>query len=197
MTLLHDGLGDALTNSEVVENYWLWAHKVANSKRQPYHRDHDDLVQEALVEIWQVLERKGGKTAVSASYLAQAGSHRMNDVLDGRPMRGNPSEGGQTYRPKTVSADAIQDAVPDLWEQLFSVDALDDVEIAYHHGQIMAAIAELKPEYRRYVVLRFWGGMRDVDIAVDMHTSNKVVGTWWSRTIRPALQQQLICLELT
>lgn len=187
-TDLSDGFGD-LSEAEIVANYERWAHKVANSKREPYHPLHDDLVQEALAEIWAVLRRKG--TGVSATYLATAGKHRMDDVLDGRPMRGNPTEGGQTYRPKTVPAEVLAEAAPDLWEQLIAVDALDAVELAYHKGQIVAALSDLKPQYRSYVAMRFWGGMRDVDIAVEMGTTNKVVGTWWSRSIRPVLRERL------
>ena len=185
---LSEGFGD-LTESEIVANYTRWAHKVANSRREPFHPLHDDLVQEALTEIWQVLLRKG--TGTSATYLAAAGRHRMDDVLDGRPMRGNPAEGGQTYRPKTVSAEALADAAPEVWEQMVAVDALDAVEMAYHHGQILAALADLKPSYRAYVVLRFWGGLRDVDIADRLGTTNKIVGTWWSRAIRPVLRERL------
>lgn len=187
-TDLSDGFGD-LTPEEIVGNYRRWAHTVANSRREPHFRDHDDLVQEALLEIWQVLQRKG--TGVSATYLATAGKHRMDDVLDGRPMRGNPTEGGQTYRPKTVAAEVVSEAAPDLWEQLIAVDALDAVELAYHQGQIVEALADLKPQYRSYVVMRFWGGMRDVDIAASLGTTNKVVGTWWSRSIRPVLRERL------
>lgn len=192
---LNDGYGDDLTPEEVVGNFQRWAHTVANTRREPYHPDHDDLVQEALLEIWQVLQRKGGKSAVSATYLAMAGKHRMDDVLRGRPMRGNPAEGGQTYRPATVSAEMVAEAAPDFWEQLIATDYLDEVELAYHRGQIMEALVDLKPQYRRYVTLRFWGGMRDTDIAAEMNTTNKVVGTWWSRSIRPVLRERLAYLE--
>lgn len=188
-TDLSDGFGD-LTEAEIVGNYERWAHKVANSQAPQYSPLHDDLVQEALLEIWRVLQRKG--TDVSATYLATAGKHRMLDVIQGRsPMRG--SEGtGQTYRPKNVlPSDVFAEAAPDLWEQLTAVDALAGVEMAYHHGEILAALASLKPQYRRYVALRFWGGLRDVDIAKEMGTTNKVVGTWWSRSIRPVLAERL------
>lgn len=185
---ISDGFGD-LTPAEIVENYRRWAHKVANVKRAPFDPIHDDLVQEALLAIWEVLQRKG--TDIAATYLAAAGSHRMNDVLDGRPMRGSPSEGGKTYRPKTVSSDGLAETAPDLWEQLLSVDALAEVELAYHHGEILSALSDLKPQYRAYVVMRFWGGLRDVDIADRMGTTNKIVGTWWSRAIAPVLRERL------
>lgn len=191
MAEINDGFGDDLTNAEVAERFRRWAHTVANDKAPWFDPLHDDLVQEAVLEIWSVLERKGGKAKVSATYLATAGRHRMRDVLKGQPMSGSPAEGGQTYRPRTVPADAVEQAMPALWEQITAVDALAGVESAYHEGEILAALADLKPQYRRYVVLRFWGGLRDVDIAAEMGTTNKVVGTWWSRSIRPVLRARL------
>jgi RNA polymerase sigma factor (sigma-70 family) len=192
---------DIPTPEERVERFRKWAYKVAygfvnaeiereSARGDSARHDVDDLAQEAMIAIWDAGTKK--RDAV-ATYYAHAGRRAMVDALRGRAATG--SGGGQHYRPRTTSADAIAEAEPDVWDALAASDALAGIEMAYHEGEIMQALAALKPQYREYVVRRFWGGQRDVDIASEMGTTNKAVGNWWARAIAPTLRTRLAHLS--
>jgi RNA polymerase sigma factor (sigma-70 family) len=195
---IDDGYGNDLSNGEVVAKYWRWSHAVAGRVSNPYAPAYDDVVQESLIAIWRILEKKGGKANVSATYLTFAARHRMVDVTMGKPMTGgNSRPGPKTEPPQTQSLDVLLDMGGseqvgfDLEQVLAAADVLEAVSLAYHEGEIVRAIAGLNERDREYVVLRFWGGMTEMEIAARLQVDRKALASRWARTIRPVLHERL------
>lgn len=201
MSGIIDGFGDDLSASEAVQRYERWSHAVAGGMVGHGHPMHDDLVQEGLIKIWQVLEAKGGKANVSATYLTQAAHYRMVAIVSGRPMVGGDSTPGPKSRPTMalVDWDDVQsgdrEIDPSLIELLWAADLIDAVEWSYHHGQIMEVLSSLPERDREYVVRRFWGQSTDTEIARDIGVTNKALHTRWRRQIIPAIKQRLAALN--
>lgn len=175
----------------MVARFQHWSHMVAGSMTDPNGLLYDDLVQEGLIEIWRTAEKIEDPSAV---YLTKAARYRMQDVVTGnRPMTGGDSAPGPKYRPVTTAVDwaEVGDDDPNWAYLLEAADLLDAVDWAYHEGDILRALDTLRPDYRQYVVLKYWHGLRDVEIEQHMGVSRKVIGTWWSRSIKPALQREL------
>lgn len=65
-------------------------------------------------------------------------------------------------------------------------DTLDGVLLAYHYGEIHAALSDLDDRWREYVYLRFWLGHGDSEIS-------RMLGTdvHWSSRVRPVLAERL------
>lgn len=81
--------------------------------------------------------------------------HRHLQRMDLRPTPAAP--------PRVDSLDALLDEYGPLGF-LAAPEVLDDVALAYHHGEIHLAIAELPETWRAYVVGRFWYGLSDTEI---------------------------------
>ncbi len=106
----------------------------------------------------------------------------MYDILNGRPMYGGTRRPGpRTEPPNVTSLDGIDPGI----------DPLYAVELAYHHGEIAQVIDSLPADDREYVVLRFWYGLTDVEIARQRHVSKDHVGKVWHRRIKPQLNTAL------
>lgn len=189
---ISDGYGDLDTEAEVAR-FWAWSHAVAGRMVQPSSLLYEDLVQESLIHIWQLIERKGGRDAVSATYLARAARYRMLQVVLGRPQTGGDSKPGPKSRPVEVGVDWLDEDSP--LARLSAADALGAVALAYHEGEIVAAINALPLAHREYVVLRFWGGLTDTEISARVQTSNQALHVRWKRVIKPKLSEALFHLS--
>ena len=71
-----------------------------------------------------------------------------------------------------------------------AADLYEGIVLAYHHGEIYEAVADLDPVCREYVFLRFWCGVGSKD-------AEKMVGqtVHFERTVRPVLRERLAHLE--
>lgn len=190
--MISDGFGD-LTPGEVAERFHKWSHKVAGAYVKPSDSRYEDLAQEAMIQIWRVVEKKG--SGVSATYLAQAGKYRMQAILSGKQEFGGDPTPGPRYRPSEtrvdwqgLAADGAEDSLGSLLE---AADLVEAIEWAYHHGEIAEAINSLPSEHREYVVKRFWQGMTDTEIAAAWGMNQKAVSLRWNRRIKPALTEAL------
>ena len=194
--MIQDGFGNEVTADELVGNYWKWAHKVAGSMVAPSSLLYDDLVQEALIAVWKVSQRK--PEGVAAPYITKAMRTRMRDLVNHRPMTGGDSKPGPKSRPKEISVDWQEVAEEDSsgFENLLSAaDLLTAVEWAYHEGEILQALNQLPEPDRTYVYQRFWQGKTDTEIAAERGISNKFLYTRWHRTIQPKLLESLSYLS--
>jgi DNA-directed RNA polymerase specialized sigma subunit len=69
-----------------------------------------------------------------------------------------------------------------------AVEYMDDLEIAYHYGEIHEAVAALPDHWREYVWLRFWGGLTD---AQTVRSIKETYRGEWERHMRPRLREEL------
>jgi DNA-directed RNA polymerase specialized sigma24 family protein len=74
---------------------------------------------------------------------------------------------------------------------LDSATWIDQVLLGYHQGEIVEALNALTFTQREYVVLRFWGGFSNVEIAALQGKTPGGVGAIWSRDIKPKLAGKL------
>lgn len=175
--------GDDLPDAEVVERYWRWAHATAWELTSSHRALYDDVVQEGLIEGWRILQVKGGKSRVNATYLTLGMRRRMRDVTLGRaPVGGNRRPGPRTEPPHEVSLDALGDKEPWVEQEIVCDDP----------SPVFAALAALRAVDREYVLLRFWVGMSDVEIAAGRGATKQVVGQTWHRRIKPRLREVLV-----
>lgn len=90
---------------------------------------------------------------------------------------------------RRTDRDSIDD--PEWDVQIEAADALAAVEWAYHHGEIHEALRSLPERHREYVVLKFWGGMSNPEIAARQSLSIATVERDWREKIKPQLADDL------
>lgn len=139
----------------------------------PYseHRHIDDLAAEAWVAVWR--ETRTGN--LDEPWLKAVARNRMlNWIRDelAAPQRGDRNT---TYL----------DDMTTVWD---GEQAVGDVEWAYHHGQIAAAVNALHPTQREYVYLRFWRGWEASRLNAHFQVAN--TSYLWARA-RPKLRDSL------
>jgi DNA-directed RNA polymerase specialized sigma24 family protein len=67
-----------------------------------------------------------------------------------------------------------EDDKVDVWDAL-SID-LGEVEMAYHHGEIMNALSALPPKQRAYIWLKYWKGYTDTEMKAIFGYRPKTLG---------------------
>jgi RNA polymerase sigma factor (sigma-70 family) len=179
---LSDGYGNELTTYEMIDFYELlpkferWLHWMANYYLPWNSPEHDDLVQEGRIAMWNAAQKnnyEGGP--LNARWLTRLASRQMKDCVRRNLWTGQPREHGATrstspearFIPGTgedPTRETIQflTLMDDDWaleQMLGAAELLEGIELAYHRGEILQAIAALPLRQQRYVVLRFWGGM--------------------------------------
>lgn len=121
----------------------------------------DDLVQEGRIAMWRALETWVPERVALPTWLTGAARMRMKDLAWGH---GQPT-GHEEMRGRKQVDETSLDAIVEVQEggedslDWLAIDALSDVEIAYHHGEIERAMDSLSPTQREYVFLRFWGNL--------------------------------------
>lgn len=137
---------------------WL-SSRAARLCQSPTARSRiDDVMQEGRITLWRTYAETGSTEEACAR------AHwRMKDVAWGDDPLHTGAEPRErfTLQHKPESVDALLEA--GISEAFSTVEGLSDVEWAYHHGEIMAAIAALTPKQRTYIYARFWCGMDPTD----------------------------------
>jgi DNA-directed RNA polymerase specialized sigma24 family protein len=178
--VIQDGYGDHIDDDEFVRR-WIHHAEVSANHLAAGQGNWDDIVQEALIHVWDVAARKPGTSAV---YLAKASRMKALKIASGEPMTGGDSTPGPKYRPTLVEQEAAEEPQSrDL--------ALEAVEWGYHHGLLHEALGALNPRDREYVVRRFWLTETNTEIARLWGSSNKALENRWHRTIKPRLTEAL------
>ena len=184
MTGINDDFGDP--GDRFVRQWESWIWKTARDICWPNHMDKiDDVRQEGRIALWH------GHTEPHALRNAE---RRMRSFAFGRRpqtghTRGAGGEGMDVQQ--VVVLDAPVNEGVTVMDLLAAVDLLGEIEIAYHHGEIMQAINSLPDEHREYLYRRFWEGWNDSEIARSMGVSTSGMHNRWVRTIRPALIERL------
>jgi DNA-directed RNA polymerase specialized sigma24 family protein len=133
----------------------------------------EDCAAEGWIAMWKALP-DGRDVAVKAPrdwWLKRQAILRMKTVVR------------DWHVPMKQRQHVFTDDVPDV---IAASAELDNVELAYHHGEIMEAIDRLPRRQREYVLLRFWGGLTYSKL-VDLGYNPSEV---WS-AVRPKLSRDL------
>lgn len=147
----------------------------------------DDLIQEARIKIWQILqERPDAVTGL----LSVATKYRIRELVQrGQKWTGMKGRQGLERDPLRREWTTTDD---EEWPLLIeAADVLSGVEMAYHHGEILDAIRALPLNHQEYVMLRFWGGFTNVEIAAVQEVNAGNMARMWKDSIRPRLGEAL------
>ena len=140
-----------------------WLHYVANRLLPPSHPDHDDVVQEGWIAMWKAYPTYDGRTDKGSleGWLRMCARRRMLDIAYQRkPPFGHLPDRNHRHVRNPLSLDEYLENNEDRFPpNLITDDTLHDVEVAYHQGEFLEALERLTETQRRYVVLRFWGGL--------------------------------------
>lgn len=140
---------------KILPDYRRWLYKMANEYAASRPALIDDLVQEGYVAMWRALPKYDPAQGHLPSFLTFCARSRMIDVLRRGTWTGKPEMRGSRSVDEVAHVDEFDD--PDVL--LGGVGALEGVEIAYHDGEIAAAIDALPEAQRRHVIGRFWLGL--------------------------------------
>ena len=174
--------------------YTIAAERIAGSQ------DWDDAIQEARIEVWQLHQQgkipKDGRSVtgwvatVIRRTITSSVQRQLWTSSEPRKPHGHPADPLRTPAAERGSLDD-----PDLLFDAPSPETLQTVELAYHYGEIVAAINSLPANQREYVVARFWGGMTGAEIAARQGRPLGTVDREWVTKIRPALSLALQHLQ--
>lgn len=171
---------------ELLEHYRPWLFMAArNMLPERYQRHVEDLAQEGWIALWRA--RPDRYDAPVDYLLKQAAVRRMWVVLDTFKREGGNAKGRGV--PPAVDVQHSDFSEPDLWPELL-MDP-EQVELAYHHGEIATALSELGAREREYVVLRFWGDLASRELTG--HFGYNPSSLW--RNARSKLADRLAHLE--
>jgi len=188
--VIQDGYGDMVPDEEFVERWVAHAHASADRVVRRNDPRYDDVLQEALIEVWRTAQAHPGATA---PYIAKAARYHAMDIAMGtRPMLSTENTPGPKYRPETVAVDWHADRDDAfLDEPVEPSDPLAAVEWGYHQGMLAQVLDTLRPDDREYVVRRFWLDHSVDQISQDLGIDrNKLDGAWRKR-IKPRLARAL------
>jgi RNA polymerase sigma factor (sigma-70 family) len=193
--VIQDGYGDSPFEDDLAASDRLLvglALKVVGLRTDP--RFHDTL-QEGLIEFWKAYSTLPDDDT-RVRYSVQRAKLRMQHVAwRNEPLTGQASRQGKPEVPFGPSLDSPIAENLTLGDILGVSQSIEGVEIAYHHGQIVQALNEMPAQHREYVVLRFWGGWTDTEIAKHFGVSTSGMHNRWKRSIQPVLAEKLMALN--
>jgi DNA-directed RNA polymerase specialized sigma24 family protein len=178
------GYGDALSVEEALaQKEALFQIMVSERHVDPEMRD--DVLQEARIVAWQVLtsDKEYGNRD---QYAHAAARRRIVETATRQTWTGHTRVHGQPTDPLRQAGKEPLEAV-----ELVAAEVLSDIDAAYHHGQVYAAIRALPEPHREYVYQRFWLGMTEPEMAAYAGRSVATVSRWWLNDIRPTLRHAL------
>lgn len=182
--ILNDGFGDHLSITEAIAQREPLISIMAAERAVPTS-EWEDARQEARITFWRVLT---DRPESSPAYVHKAMGRRIIEVSTRGTWTGYVSHRGYPIDPlRRRDRDSLDD--PDLFFEASSPEVLDSVLLAYHEGEILAAINALPPAWREYVILRFWGGWTNAEISARQGTKLANVARTWNEAIRPRLRE--------
>lgn len=191
-----DGLGNDLSVEEVMSRHEKLAGIIAR-ERATADAPYEDIRQELLISLWAAHEKKVGQRDDLTGLASVMMRRRANEVAQRQTWTGYESHRGRAMDPLRQHRESMDQVVEAMGYEVFgAVDALEGVEWAYHHGEILQVLAGLPEEHRRYVELRFWHGRTSKEAAAEMGYKTHTVELWWSQKIRPVLRERLTHLAL-
>lgn len=139
----------------------------------------EDLAQEMWIAMWRALHApsRTDRPAPQDWWLKHVATQRMSQCL--RDWHDPVKQRQHVY-----TGDVVEVIDPPV--------ELGALELAYHQGDIHAALENLSPREQEYVLARFWAGMGPAQLTA--HFGYKPHGLW--RTARPKLATALAHLEV-
>lgn len=163
-----------LTEDELLASFRPWLRATANRMTLDSQRSRmaEDVAAEGWIAIWRELQRLGGKA--DDAWLKRCAINKMIDVLKatGRARRDER---------RTVYVDDLTA----LWE---ATETIQDLDWAYHRGQLAQALEGLTERQRRYIELRFLHGWSSGELNDHFAMANSA-DLW--RSARPKLAAAL------
>lgn len=146
----------------------------------------DDLINEARLTVWEVLSKKPDATGL----LSVATRRRINELVQrGQRWTGMDTKHGHPVDPLRRPHETTDDEDHPVIVE--AADLLSGVEMAYHHGEILDAIRSLPRAHQEYVILRFWSGYTNPEIAAIQQVNATNLSRTWIQVIQPVLKQRL------
>lgn len=160
--MISDGFGDPAHVDSTLRAYHQWLHRMAYEFLPPGSPLHEDLVQEGRIAMWRALETYEAAQGALASWITKAARMKMKDIAHGTGQETGkaPMRGSRPADESPLANHLTEEGEPtDVSAVFLAIDAMNEVEVAYHHGEIAQAISSLSPRQQEYVLLRFWGGL--------------------------------------
>ena len=134
----------------VLREYRLWLLKMASVYLWSRPDEWQDLAQEGWIAMWRALRAYDPARGALPSWLTGAARMRMKECASRETWTGSTGARGHVRNrpPVPVPDEMIVDRILE--------GALDDVEMAYHHGEIMEALCELTEATRIAIYRKFW-----------------------------------------
>ena len=192
---LQDGYGDGLSAEEMAE-YLLSNERLLKLKAGDRMRGNDtasdiwdDVLQEGRIAQFEVLTKRPD---APRPYVSAAMSNRILECITRGTWTGMETHRGRATDPlRRRDRDSVDDETLQLADVVDQADVLEAVLQAYHDGEIHQALDQLTFTQRVHVVLRFWGGWTNAEIAARQGCSKQTVERQWREDIRPQLVRQL------
>lgn len=142
---------------EVLQAYRGWLLKQAgNLVGSSRPSDVVDLAQEGWIAMWRALGTYDATRGALPAWLTSKARLRMLDCVARRYWTGTPSRRGSLT--SVVETPLDWRDVPDASYPVELEVQLPDVEVAYHAGEVLAALNRLPAPHREYVYRCFWRG---------------------------------------
>lgn len=189
-----------MTTEELLDQWraWIWA--IARAATQAYgdlEASTADVAQEGNIELWRHYRRLENTPEPDRGRIAAAMARRRMFAVAkggraGRLTGHIPSQGSVTMTDKPILDQPVneQQTLADVLMPALE-DAYEEVLLAYHYGDVHKALADLRPDFREYVRLRFWEGLTNSEAARRLGLSTSTTDNRWKRTIQPGLRKAL------
>ena len=184
--MLNDGYGEQLSHEQVediIDQKERLLRIIVSERTTDYA-----LLNEGRITIWEVLQKRPD---APSPYLTAAMKQRVIEVLSRGKFTGMPSQRGKPSVDPLRRSDRDSFDDPDFGAEFAAADSLDTVLLAYHEGEILRAINELPQKHKEYVILRFWGGYTNTEIAAIQNVKAGNMARTWTEVIRPRLEEAL------
>lgn len=143
----------ATLSADVLENYRNWLHWYVRFTYASLPPDWKDLAQEGWIAMWRALRTFDASKGALPSYLTKAAKMRIADVVRRQTWTGTLGARGHIREKPATPVDTDWDWVDQATTKMSSADAFAEVEYAYHHGEILAALDSLPYNEKRWVVV--------------------------------------------
>lgn len=188
--MIHDGYGDHHPEYDAIEEVIRAKERLLQIQVSERNRDaaiRDDLINEARITVWQVLEKRPD---ASPAYVHTASANRITKIVSGATWFGMEGRQGLERDPlRRTERDSFDD--PDFLVEASAPDIFEGLLMAYHEGEILDAIRALQPNHQAYVILRFWGGWTAGEMAEVIGVKNINQARMWTDSIQPVLAERL------